>query len=181
MADQDDQTKQAEDPKTDEAEGKPKGAPDWQRAAEDYKAQRDAARKQSEELTSQLTDLKTSVEGLKSADDVQKAVDAALEKANAGFEDAKGKWAQREKSLVVGSALAQAGCIDSGALLSHVDMSKVEVKDGKPEGVDVKALQGSYPYLFGKRAEAGSTGMEPAGASDGIGARIDSAFGVKGE
>lgn len=117
MADQDDQTKQAEDPKTDEAEGKPKGAPDWQRAAEDYKAQRDAARKQSEELTSQLTDLKTSVEGLKSADDVQKAVDAALEKANAGFEDAKGKWAEREKSLVVGSALAQAGCIDSGALL----------------------------------------------------------------
>lgn len=163
-------------------DAQPKGGPDWRRAAEDYKAQRDEARQRVEDLTGQLDKLKTDVEGLKTADDVQRAVDEALAKANADFDAAKGAWAEREKALTVSNQLAEQGCIDCDALMSHVDMAGVTVRDGKAEGIDVGALRESYPYLFGRRAQSGATDARPEGAADGgLDARIDRAFGAKGE
>jgi len=173
-----DETKTDEKPE-EEPDAKPEGGPNWQRAAEDYKAQRDAARKQFEELQGQYDALKGRVEGLKTAEDVQRAVDDALAKATADFDEAKAGWAEREKALVVGNALAEGGCIDTKALMGHIDLSGVTVKDGKAEGIDVPALQGSYPYLFGKREQAGSTDAQPKGAASALDERIDKAFAAK--
>lgn len=171
-----------EKPETPEgAKPEPKAGPDWERAANDYRAQRDAARKQVEDLQRQADELKASMEGLKGADDVQKAVDDALSKANADFERSRAQWAEREKALTVSNELAGKGCIDCAALLAHVDMSKVTVKDGKAEGVDVDGLKGSYPYLFGKRPVSGATDARPDGAPSGIDERLDKAFGLKEE
>lgn len=161
-----------------DAQGGKGGKPDWERAASDYKAQRDAARSQLADVQKQVEEMKASMEGLKSAEDVQKAVDDALAKAAAEHEAAQANWAEQEKSLVIAAALAEGGCIDTGALLSHIDTAQISVKDGKAEGIDVKALQGSYPYLFGKRQQAGSTGADPAGAAPNIDERLDKAFGV---
>lgn len=168
-----------EKPEAKPEQAKPDGGPNWQRAAEDYKAQRDAARQQFEELQTQFDELRGKVEGLKTAEDVQKAVDEAVGKANEDFEAAKAGWADREKSLVVGAALAEGGCIDTKALMGHIDLSGVTVKDGKAEGVDVAALKGSYPYLFGKREQAGSTDAQPKGAASSLDERIDKAFDIK--
>lgn len=178
-----DERKPEEGPEAADAEKKaePKTGPDWERAANDYRAQRDAARKQVEDLQRQADELKASMEGLKSADDVQRAVDEALSKANADFEQSRARWAEREKALTVSNQLAEQGCIDCDALLSHVDLSKVSVKDGKTEGVDVDALKGSYPYLFGKRPVSGATDARPDGAPSGIDERLDKAFGLKEE
>lgn len=108
-----------------QGEAKPKGGPDWQRAAEDYRAQRDAAREQAEEMRKQLDGLKGSMEKLKTSDDVKQAVDEALAKATADFDAAKASWADREKALTVAAELTGAGCIDTTALMGHMDMSKV--------------------------------------------------------
>lgn len=163
-------------------EGEAKGGPDWQRAAQDYKAQRDAARQQADDLTAQLDKLKQSVEGMRTAEDVQKAVDDALAKAQADFDASKAQWADREKALTVQSALAEGGCIDASALLSHVDLGEVTVKDGRADGLDLGKLKESYPYLFGRRAQAGATDARPEGVADGgLDAKLDKAFGVKGE
>ena len=186
MAEQQQEQAERQEPEAQrpEREGapEPKGGPDWERAAGEYRAQRDQARQQVADLTGQLDKLKTDVEGLKTADDVQRAVDEALAKANADFDAARGAWAEREKALTVSGQLAEAGCIDCEALMSHVDMSKVAVRDGRAEGVDVAALKGSYPYLFGRRAQSGATDARPEGAASGVpDERIDRAMGIKEE
>lgn len=145
----------------------PKGKPDAAIAASKYKEERDAARQKVEELTAQLDSLRESVNGLKSAEDVQKAVDEALSKSNADFEATRQKWEQRERELAVSAQLAQAGCIDSAAACAHIDMANVQIgDDGKVSGVDIEAMKGTYPYLFGVRPQAGSTGLKPSGAPE---------------
>lgn len=145
-----------------------KGQPNWQMAAEGYRAERDAYKQQVADLTAQNEQLKQSLEGMRSAEDVQAAVDSALTEANGRFEADKAKWAEREKGLLVANALAEAGCIDATAAAAHVDLSQVTVgEDGKVEGLDMGQMRDSYPYLFGKRQQSGSTGAKPAGAPDG--------------
>ena len=162
-------------------DAKPKGGPDWQRAAEDYRAQRDEARQRVDDVTAQLDKLKKDVEGMKTAEDVQRAVDEALARASEEYDASKAQWAEREKALVAQSALAESGCIDAPALLSHVDMSGVTVKDGKADGLDVDGLKSSYPYLFGRRANPGATEVRPEGAASDIDAVLDRAMGIKEE
>ena len=145
-----------------------KGQPNWQMAAEGYRAERDAYKQQVADLTAQNEQLKQSLEGMRSAEDVQAAVDSALTEANGRFEADKAKWAEREKGLLVANALAEAGCIDATAAAAHVDLSQVTVgEDGKVEGLDMGQMRDSYPYLFGKRQQSGSTGAKPTGAPDG--------------
>lgn len=175
-------SEESEQPK-DSKPGGGNGGPDWQRAAEDYKAQRDAAREQVAQLTEQVGALNKSMEGLKTAEDVQKAVDEALAKANADFESYKASATEREKALTVGGILAKAGCIDTGALMSHVDMSQVTLaEDGTAEGIDAEKLKESYPYLFGLRQQAGTTevtGTGAPGGGDDIDALLDKAMKIK--
>lgn len=145
-----------------------KGQPNWQMAAEGYRAERDAYKQQVADLTAQNEQLKQSLEGMRSAEDVQAAVDEALARASTQFEADRAKWAEREKGLLVANALAEAGCIDATAACAHVDLSQVSVGEGgKVEGLDLEQMRGSYPYLFGKRQQAGSTGAKPGGAPDG--------------
>lgn len=158
-----------------------KGQPNWQMAAEGYRAERDAYKQQVADLTAQNEQLKQSLEGMRSAEDVQAAVDSALSEANSRFEADKAKWAEREKGLLVANALAESGCIDATAASAHVDLSQVSVgEDGRVEGLDVDQMRGSYPYLFGQRQQAGSTGAKPAGAPDGDAAleKARAAFGL---
>ena len=158
-----------------------KGQPNWQMAAEGYRAERDAYKQQVADLTAQVEQLTRSIEGMKSAEDVQAAIDSALTEANGRFEADKAKWAEREKGLLVANALAEAGCIDATAAAAHVDLSQVSVgENGKVEGLDVEQMRGSYPYLFGKRQQAGSTGARPGGAPDGDAAleKARAAFGL---
>lgn len=158
-----------------------KGQPNWQMAAEGYRAERDAYKQQVADLTAQNEQLKQSLEGMRSAEDVQAAVDSALTEANGRFEADKAKWAEREKGLLVANALAEAGCIDATAAAAHVDLSQVTVgEDGKVEGLDMGQMRDSYPYLFGKRQQSGSTGAKPGGAPDGDAAleRVRASFGL---
>lgn len=177
------QPKEGEGAKPDEpkADG-PKGKPDAAIAASKYKEERDEARQQVADLTAQIEQLSESVKGMKSAEEVQAAVDEALSKANGDFSALKEKWEQRERELVVSEQLAKAGCIDSAAACAHIDMAQVQVgEDGKVSGVDVEALKASYPYLFGTRPQAGSTGFKPSGApeSDAALDRARAQFGLK--
>lgn len=158
-----------------------KGQPNWQMAAEGYRAERDAYKQQVADLTAQAEQLKQSLEGMRSAEDVQAAVDSALTEANGRFEADKAKWAEREKGLLVANALAEAGCIDATAAAAHVDLSQVTVsEDGKVEGLDMDQMRDSYPYLFGKRQQSGSTGAKPGGAPDGDAAleKVRASFGL---
>ena len=158
-----------------------KGQPNWQMAAEGYRAERDAYKQQVADLTAQNEQLKQSLEGMRSAEDVQAAVDSALTEANGRFEADKAKWAEREKGLLVANALAEAGCIDATAASAHVDLSQVTVgDDGKVEGLDMGQMRDSYPYLFGRRQQSGSTGAKPGGAPDGDAAleKVRASFGL---
>lgn len=160
------------------------GGPDPRIAASKYREERDAARQQAADLTTQLEALRKSTEGLKSAEDVQAAVDEALAKAQADYDASKAKWHQRERSLAVGMALTQAGCIDPTAAVAHVDMDKVEIDDkGDVKGLDLESMKTSYPYLFGVRRDAGKTGLDPDGAADGDAAlaKARAQFGLKGQ
>lgn len=164
-----------------EPKAEPKGGPSWQMAAEGYRAERDAYKQQVADLTAQVEQLRTSLEGAKSADDVQAAIDSALTEANGRFEADRAKWAEREKGLLVANALAEAGCIDSTAAAAHVDLSQVGVgEDGSLSGLDVDALRGSYPYLFGQRQNPGSTGGRPDGPAESDDAleRVRAQFGL---
>lgn len=159
-----------------------KGKPDAAIAASKYKQERDEAREKVADLTAQLETLRESVKGLKTAEDVQAAVDEALSKSNSEFEATKQKWEQRERELAVSTELAQAGCIDAKAACAHIDLSQVAVgDDGKVSGLDLDALKGSYPYLFGVRQQAGSTGLKPGGApaADTALAKARAQFGLK--
>ena len=169
-----------EDPEPKEPTGA-KGQPNWQMAAEGYRAERDAYKQQVADLTAQNEQLKQSLEGMRSAEDVQAAVDSALTEANGRFEADKAKWAEREKGLLVANALAEAGCIDATAAAAHVDLSQVTVgDDGKVEGLDMAQMRDSYPYLFGRRQQSGSTGAKPDGAPDGDAAleKVRASFGL---
>ena len=166
------------------AQGGAKGKPDPAIAASKYKQERDEAREKVADLTAQLETLRESVKGLKTAEDVQQAVDEALSKSNSEFEATRQKWEQRERELAVSTELAQAGCIDAKAACAHIDLSQVTVgEDGKVSGLDLEAMRGSYPYLFGVRQQAGSTGVKPSGAADGDAAlaKARAQFGLKEE
>lgn len=164
--------------------GGAKGKPDAAIAASKYKQERDEAREKVADLTAQIEALRESVKGLKTAEDVQAAVDDALSRSNSEFEAVRRKWEERERELAVSTELAQAGCIDSKAACAHIDLSRVAVgEDGKVSGLDVDALRGSHPYLFGVRQQAGSTGVKPSGAADGDAAlaKARAQFGLKEE
>ena len=172
------------EPKEPGEPGGAKGKPDAAIAASKYKQERDEAREKVADLTAQIEALRESVKGLKTAEDVQAAVDDALSKSNSEFEAVRRKWEERERELAVSTELAQAGCIDSKAACSHIDLSRVAVcEDGKVSGLDIDALRGSYPYLFGVRQQAGSTGVKPSGAADGDAAlaKARAQFGLKEE
>ena len=191
MAPDDDNKPSPADPEPREPEpdetGEPggaKGKPDAAIAASKYKQERDEAREKVADLTAQIEALRESVKGLKTAEDVQAAVDDALSKSNSEFEAVRRKWEERERELAVSTELAQAGCIDSKAACAHIDLSRVAVgEDGKVSGLDIDALRGSYPYLFGVRQQAGSTGVKPSGAADGDAAlaKARAQFGLKEE
>ena len=157
----------------------PEGGPDWELAGRKYKSERDALKERNSDLTSQLDGLKAQLGDAKSADDVKKAVDEALAKATSDHDASDAKWDAKVRALAVDAELAKAGCIDTDAARTHVDMTKVEVADdGKVSGVDAKKLKETYPYLFGTRTNAGSTGLKPDGAATDMDARINKAMGL---
>ena len=169
---------QTEPKETDGAKGKP----DAGIAASKYKQERDEAREKVADLTAQLEALRESVKGLKTAEDVQKAVDDALSKSNADFEETRKKWEARERELAVSAQLSQAGCIDPAATCAHLDLGALAVgEDGKVSGLDIEGLKASYPYLFGVRKTAGTTGFKSEGAPEADKAldKMRAQFGLK--
>ncbi len=172
-----DQKEPKEPEGTDQKE--PEGGPDWELAGRKYKSERDALKERNSDLATQLEGLKAQLGDAKSADDVKKAVDEALAKATSDHDASDARWDAKVHALAVDAELAKAGCIDTDAARTHVDMSKVEVADdGKVSGVDAKKLKETYPYLFGTRANAGSTGLKPDGAANDMDARINKAMGL---
>lgn len=135
------------------------------------KSERDAFKTQIDEYAAQVADLTAAKAGSEEQATKLAELTAALEQAKADGEVST-------KNYAIETALLKAGCKDTVATMAHIDPAKVTVKDGVVEGIDVKALATSYPYLFGTTSQ--STGGAPSGVAAGDeDARMRKIMGLK--
>lgn len=133
------------------------GAPDLKQANARLNEENKGLKERIEQMQGQLSEFAKKLDAAKTADDVEAAVAAAKKEAEEAGAKSKAEYDARMKALAVQNALIQAGCVDATALMTHVDMGKVEVAgDGNVSGLDAVGLKESYPYLF-KAADAPQT------------------------
>lgn len=158
----------------DKGEGEEKKTPPDSIPVGQYKRikdERDTFKAQIDEYAAQVADLTAAKAGSEEQATKLAELTAALEQAKADGEASA-------KNYAIETALLKAGCKDTVATMAHIDPSKVTVKDGTVEGIDVKALATNYPYLFGTTTQ--STGGAPSGAAAGDeDARMRKIMGLK--
>ena len=140
---------QQQEPSNAGAESKPKGTPN--NAARDARVIAEL----KEKLAAAQSELQAAQNGANAnanAAEALKALQADL--------DAKELTWDAEKALM------QAGCVDTVALLAHVDAKDLKRgDDGQLQGLDVEKLKAAHPYLFG--GATGAATVSTAASSQG--------------